>query len=380
MLGLPILDVAIGLIFIYLLLSLVVSAANEVLASLLRWRANMLWKGIETLIGDADTTAKLYSHPLIDAFRRQSLFGKDKKQKPSYLPAREFVLALLDTLAPADVQRTRTDRLRAALAASSASAGQPVPPPAAGQPAPSPPSGQPAPPPSAGQPALPPQVARALAVLLEDAGGDLEKFKRSVETWFDAAMDRMSGWYKRRLQWVTLVLALLVTVGANLDTIAVGNVLWRDPSLRAALVAQAQTFVQEAQQQEGKGPAATAAGPATQETGPPPPPARMPFETAEASPEERLQANLERLQSIAIPVGWKEEDCADPLGAAKRHAFGWLLTALAVSLGAPFWFDLLKKVISIRSAGKAPEEAKKASKPSRKQPEAEDSSTPEPEG
>lgn len=36
--------------------------------------------------------------------------------------------------------------------------------------------------------------------------------------------------------------------------------------------------------------------------------------------------------------------------------FGWLITSAAASLGAPFWFDTLKRVISVRSSGKAPEE------------------------
>lgn len=321
MLGLPILDVAIGLIFIYLLLSLVVSAANEVLASILRWRATMLWQGLETVLGDPKMAEKLYDHPLMKALRR----GGTKR--PSYIPARTFALALVDTVAPVKGEGEALARIRTALA------------------------------PKDGQ--WPSEIARALAVLLEDAGGDLGKFKASIEVWFDSAMERISGWYKRRLQWVTLLLALVITVGANVDTVTVGNLLWRDPAVRAALVAQAQTFVQEAQQQQQKTPKTAAAG-GTQEPGaPPPPPARLPFESAEATPAERLEASLERIQALEIPVGWKQ-DAADPFGAIPRHLLGWLLTTLAVSLGAPFWFDMLKKVISIRAAGKAPGEGQKS--------------------
>lgn len=283
--GFQMLDVAIGLIFIYLLLSLVVTAASEVMERWLRRRSQTLGAGITNLLGPA-LRAKLYKHDLIRGLSRP---GSD----PSYIPSRTFAMALLDSVDPQ---------------------------------------------------ALP----RALAVLHADAGGDLEKFKKNIEEWFNNAMERVSGWYKRQTQVVLLLLAMAVTVWANADTLAMANTLWRDPAVRAALVAQAQKFAEEA-----KATPAPAAGTETA-AGPPLPPPRMPFEQAE--PENRLEKRLEKLESLALPLGWTPADWADPARAVSNHFFGWLLTVLAVSLGAPFWFDMLNKVISIRSAGRNPKE------------------------
>src|SRR5438045_6157696 len=97
MFGSTILDAAIGIIFIYLLVSLVISAINELIAAMLKSRAENLSQGIQALLQDpaqAGWVARLYQHPLI-----QSL--SPPNSKPSYIPSRTFALALLDLIAPA---------------------------------------------------------------------------------------------------------------------------------------------------------------------------------------------------------------------------------------------------------------------------------------
>jgi hypothetical protein len=47
-------------------------------------------------------------------------------------------------------------------------------------------------------------------------------------------------------------------------------------------------------------------------------------------------------------VGWPGD------GKVAAHIPGWVLTIVAVSLGAPFWFDTLNRFMSLRAAGKAP--------------------------
>jgi len=74
MFGSAILDTAIGLIYVYLVVSLIVSAANELLAALFRWRANNLFLGIRELLQDPSTTgliSSFYGHPLIQDALRQ---------------------------------------------------------------------------------------------------------------------------------------------------------------------------------------------------------------------------------------------------------------------------------------------------------------------
>src|SRR5688572_23044951 len=104
--GMQILDVAIGLIFIFLLMSLVVTAAAELIASWLKRRSATMWRGIVRLLGEEKWATLVYSHPLIAGLNDEAWFKKYRanlpfKKRPSYIPSRTFALALLDTLAPA---------------------------------------------------------------------------------------------------------------------------------------------------------------------------------------------------------------------------------------------------------------------------------------
>jgi hypothetical protein len=68
-------------------------------------------------------------------------------------------------------------------------------------------------------------------------------------------------------------------------------------------------------------------------------------------------------------MGWKDQIVIWPWQTGFGEGFldwlgrlpGWLLTALAITLGAPFWFDLLNKIMVIRSTvkphEKSPEES-----------------------
>jgi len=112
MFGSAILDTAIGLIFVYLVISLIVSAANELLAAVFRLRAQNLFLGIRELLQDPSATglvSRFYEHPLIEA-----LAAQDKK--PSYIPSRTFALTLLDIVSPVAPAGNRTlDDLKAGL-------------------------------------------------------------------------------------------------------------------------------------------------------------------------------------------------------------------------------------------------------------------------
>src|SRR4051794_29869861 len=115
-----VLDVAVGLIFVYFLLSITSSALSELIEGMLKKRARNLERGIRELLGGKDQTVwaqKLYSHPLIS-----SLFpgtydptklgdkwykGYQGRYLPSYIPRRNFALALMDIILPGeDAQRS----------------------------------------------------------------------------------------------------------------------------------------------------------------------------------------------------------------------------------------------------------------------------------
>ena len=220
------------------------------------------------------------------------------------------------------------------------------------------------------------RIARdAIAVLKRDTGGDVDRLRQSVEVWFNDSMERMSGWYKRRTQIVSLLCAIVVTIGTNADTLTIAGALWRDPTMRQAVVAQAQRYVAEQPQAEAQAQAqGQVAAP-----GAPEPPALPPFEQAQVdfdAASNRLDASLADLNAMQLPIGWRDRaDAADNaavsrfrlvrddateawpgviwnaddrarwLAALDAHTLGWLITILAISLGAPFWFDMLNKII-----------------------------------
>jgi hypothetical protein len=285
MFGSTILDAAIGLVFIYLLVSLVISAANEIIAGIFKSRAKNLWKGIQQLLQDQSEdglVAKLYQHPLIDELSKP-------KSKPSYIPSRTFTLALLDLVAPAKIDAPRTlDELKGGLAN------------------------------------LPEPLQKMLTTLLEESQYNIERLKTNLEIWFNNGMERVGGWYKRKSQIIQLSLALVLAGILNIDSIHVARTLFAVNSpLRESLVESAKDF------------------------------------SKSGGTTKPLKEVTNALGNLALPIGWSDFELRD---RCPTFLLGWLITALAVSLGAPFWFDLLNKFINVRAAGKAPEETPKEPK------------------
>jgi hypothetical protein len=185
---------------------------------------------------------------------------------------------------------------------------------------------------------LPPELQHVLNPMIGVAK-DLDTARRNLERWFNAKMDRVTGSYKRWTQFVLLILAGLVSVSLNADTFTIGRALWVSPTLRQAMVAQTDQHL--------------AAGQAL-------PPTENQFQEIQRS----VQGTL------IFPIGWSDWCLAppqitggavNPSNCAPVELSGWLqkvagllLTTLAISLGAPFWFDLLGKVSKLRSSGPAP--------------------------
>jgi hypothetical protein len=162
--------------------------------------------------------------------------------------------------------------------------------------------------------------------------GVIAEFRTSLEKWFDDSMQRVTGWYKRKTQLIVFSLALVICLFLNVDSFAIANSLYTDPSLREAVVANAEAYVAKAA--------------STNTT----------VDSTNATLEATYNKVHDELTGLNLPIGWTT-DTTDP-----RHPgtpWGWLLkiggilvTAFAVSLGAPFWFDLLNKLVNLRAAGK----------------------------
>jgi hypothetical protein len=313
---LTLLDVAIGMVMIYSLLSLICSTINEGISSVFALRAATLEKGLENLLG-SDLAKQVYDHHLVQGLVQKDILIRGKR-KPSYIPTRTFVLSLLDTLsngfpASADDVRLAVQKIPDA------------------------------------------NVQRALLALVDDARGDLDAIKKNFGVWFDHSMDRVSGWYRRKVQMIILLLGILASFGIGVDTIATVKLLWGDSVLRSALVDAAQAEVAKRQ--------------------PPPQPAAQAAAAPAAPNFDQVGKNLKALQSqlnsLEIPTYPINAVCAEwdtvqkprpcPKGWSsllgfwlRRHWLGFIITSAALSLGAPFWFDLLNKLVSMRSTGQKP--------------------------
>jgi hypothetical protein len=307
-----ILDTAIGLTFIFVALSLVCSFIQELIASVFSWRSEFLERGLRSMLqrtpdseDDGPDTAgvALADKVLGSAFIREKLSAQARRRGrrvPSYLSSRTFGLALLDTIAPpATGGQDLLTRARTGLAQILPDHEHPV--------------------------------RRQLEVLLDEAGEDRDRFRRAIEGWYDDTMDRVSGWYKRRSQVVLVAIGIVVAGVANTDTVEVTTRLWKEDAVRAAIVAQAS-------------------------------------EAVEAGDSEDLERRLEEHGSVVdgvrqldLPIGWNEangqpEDL-DLLGgddSTIAWLAGVLLTGLALSFGAPFWFDALSKLARLRISGRRP--------------------------
>ena len=87
-----------------------------------------------------------------------------------------------------------------------------------------------------------PQVAKALTTLLDAASDDMVQAREHIVAWYDSAMERVSGWYKRYVQVVLCVFGVVVAGLLNADTVAIVRALSTDTALRNALVTEAQEY------------------------------------------------------------------------------------------------------------------------------------------
>jgi len=320
MFGSDILDIVVGMIFVFLLLSLICSALSEFIETLFKNRAKDLERGISELIGDPKKTsgvlAAIYNHGMVNSLFKGCYPPENAGDLPSYIPAASFALAVIDLAKNPDTLAI-----------------------------------------------LPPNLKKAVETFEAKAGGDAAKFQASLETWFNSSMDRVSGWYKRRAQLIIATLGLLVAIALNASTITIARTLSNDSAMRKALVAAAQARASQS-------PAAVATPAANPTTSPVTSPAAAgavagptgaTAAPAAASPREEIQQDISSLNGLGLPIGWHEADAAQLFSPKPgtdwrivvlvwlQRMFGWLLTAIAISMGAPFWFDLLSKIITVRS-------------------------------
>lgn len=311
-----ILDVAIGLVFAYLLLSTAASAIKEFIAGFFQLRGKMLEQALEQMLGPEPARSNLPGAPTADTDNLASLILKSplvtagaRNGFVSYVHSKDFAATLLNAVGI--VGNLGAEQLRNQIGDITN-----------------------------------PRVKTILLAMLDAASNDVAKFRENLEDFYDHTMDRVSGWYIRQAQKILFAIGIVLCGALNADTVMMAGELWVNPTLRAAQVAAAETAV------KGQKPVDNSAASATV-----------------AVVEERAADTQKSIRDTKVlPIGWKtsSEVPADPRLVHSLNdcwfwlwkIFGILLSAGAVTMGAPFWFDTLSKLVNVRSAGAKPNKAK----------------------
>ncbi len=191
---------------------------------------------------------------------------------------------------------------------------------------------------------MPESLRRSLYILAQRAEGgagdtqeQLQRFQKEIEVWFDRSMQRATGVYKRNARGVAILLGTAIALAANADSINIVNRLSKDAMLRSTVNLYAKQLVEKN--------ANTKLDNLTNLT--------------------KVQNQVDRaLDNVALPFGWSEPNRIelDAKGnllfpALMAKLLGWILSGVAISMGASFWFEALNKIINIRNAGKKPPSA-----------------------
>jgi hypothetical protein len=323
----------------YLMLSLLCTVVNEFIATKMNLRAATLKDALQKLIDDPTLLSNFYAHGLIASNARASATGSQStlqavvnapsavknlmttpqapaatavavtaEQHPSYLAGGTVALALMGVLLKQQSPPVTADFAGVETAINN----------------------------------LPvaPKLQEALQASLLQANGNINILRQSIATWFDDSMDRLSGAYKRKMKWIAMLIGLLVAIAFNADSFNVATTLWNDADRRASTIEVATQIAQK-----------------------PLPTPGQPVDQKKLGDEIK---NTE-LTLRSLPIGWNcpaqtAGGSIDYWACAQQKVskltlvqfLGWLLTAAALSLGAPFWFDLLNKFINLRGAGEKP--------------------------
>jgi len=307
-----VLGVAIGIVLVCLLLSIIASHVLEIMAAFTAKRAVALEQAILKMLGDPGIYQKFASHPLIEtiSFAPAKLLGfslaRAAKPRPTYIASPLFTRVLLISLAQA--QNLHSTDVTAIVAS------------------------------------LPPEspLRQKLSAIIMGIEHDSAACVSAVEQWYDGTMDRVNGAYKRHTQSWLIVLGMVLAVTFNANLFLITQRLWTSQDARAAITATAQMYSCK----DGQ-------------------PCSLPdYKTASTDIQQRLGADLplgyDRQYVLRYWQSWADPGHRGLKAVAGHWAFnfiGWLLMAIAVSLGAPFWFDLLNKLVNLRLAGVKPDKA-----------------------
>lgn len=334
--GFPIIDLVVGMIFIFFLLSIICSSAVEIWFTVKRTRAALLEDWLkkvfdaDALNSDGTKAGVSVGQAIMDHCSATALSKKGKS--PTYINPTIFVTALLDkiTIAPATQGEDKVQLPPKSLAEyieaiknSTLISGELK------------------------------RTFLSLAYEAEKAAAipaqlksELDHFRERMENWYNKNAERLTGKFKSgSVTPATFCVALVATVLLNADSVAIGKYLYQNKEAAKEIAQQAMVTIDEYKNRVEK----IKAGPDT--TG---------LKTEAALKQivqntQQLRQDIRYLKdslTVALPLGWK--DGKIDLSQTGNHFVGWLASILAICMGAPFWFDLLNKIANLRNTGSRP--------------------------
>ncbi len=334
MFGSQILEVAIGLIFVYLMFSLICSGLKEWIHHLLDIRSKSLEEAIHRMVGNPALVEAIYSHPMVEKSSQAGIFKKtmtdpvetskstvNKGPKPIDIPTPSFAKAFLDSILK-DVSekgivkagKEEYDKIMGSIAKIENPAVKKV------------------------LTDLLTELSTQVAISGEEFLKKVALAQSQVEKWFDNSMQKLTLWYRKKTKQLIFVLTMIFVFAFNVDTFMIVRTLSQDPQLRAATYTTAEVLAKQ--------------DPITN--------------------TQELKALKAQLTSSGLPLGWvksnsKDSDVTDPRAKPEFYipglnisewridVWGWiwkllglLISLLAISMGAPFWFDALRQLFDMR--------------------------------
>lgn len=288
---LTILSVSIGIVLVLLLMSILSSTVHDIISSMLSLRGRHLRKTLTDMLGDQTET--FFSHP----FFRQLIYADKNKNLvqpyslPDWINKETFSAILHDVLQDSGDGKNLAEKI---------------------------------------DKISDPTLKHLLEYLVRESDGTIGGLKNQMENWFEQVMERSSAFFSRATKWRLFFIGLVLATLLNADTIHIYQALSTNPELREKMVQVANKLV------AADTIPAIARDSAIKQT----------IENAKGLMSSQLGA----LES-PLGLGWNEPEDKRSLPDWLVKLAGFLLTGIAVTFGASFWFDLLKKMLALRSSG-----------------------------
>lgn len=310
MIDLSFINIAISLIFIYLLVALMISGIIEAIFNFNRYKAKKLEFGIDHLFYDKEwkeLVKEVKKSPFISSLKRKS------NEFPSHIPSDNFVRALLDVLTEGNPTNEKIKEITKEKYG---------------------------------------DCGRFINQLLILGKGELNDLEKSMENYFENAKERISAWYTRKAKLWSFFISMIVCFLFNLDSVQITISLYKNPGDAENIALMASDIMDSTSLRKSSivvGTDSVFTYALTRKS--------APSVDTSMTAEEKIKPDelLLKLKGLPVPVGWTEAgfpqgDWRQILIQILQKIFGIAISAAAISMGAPFWYDLLKKISPLQKS------------------------------